>query len=470
MWNGAHVLVVALSLLAGPYVAAKKYYISVGYLPCIKSEFRYMQGLSISGAISMALDEINNSTEILPDVTLLLQWADTHCDKLKTTRLFTEMICTWAVAFFGPEEQCEIPAFIAQSRNLPLISHKCSDDQINTSPNFVRMDPAVKKVTKSVVSLLRYYRWNKFSILYEKAYFKAALSLEHHAKLTKMSLNHLRLVDDSWSQIIQDTKSQTRIYVFFGSTPALVDMMNAMESMQLFARGEYMVIFIDMIPLWPKDPLDYLLTKDRLVCPKNQFKKRAQSLMVVVSSPPWSNYENFARKVHEYSSMKPFQFPDPFLGNTFFSIHAAYLYDSVKLYATALHNLIEEETVQKNETLNFNKLMSIATDGSRIVSKMLALTPFNSIMGSLIRFDEEQNTEGNYTVLAYRASSFGDVSMTNFRSDFNCSHSMIPVGRFLERGSSNFPSYAMNLRVPVDWPGMEKPEDEPACGYSNDKC
>lgn len=62
----------------------------------------------------------------------------------------------------------------------------------------------------------------------------------------------------------------------------------------------------------------------------------------------------------------------------FVSIYAAYLYDSVKLYATALHKLIEEETVLKNETLTYQKLMSIATNGSLIVSKMIRITPFKS--------------------------------------------------------------------------------------------
>lgn len=62
----------------------------------------------------------------------------------------------------------------------------------------------------------------------------------------------------------------------------------------------------------------------------------------------------------------------------FVSIYAAYLYDSVKLYATALHTLIREETVLKNETLTYQKLMSVATNGSLIVSKMIRITPFRS--------------------------------------------------------------------------------------------
>lgn len=60
MWRGARVLVLAaLSLLAGPSLALhKKYNITIGYLPSIKGELRDRQGLAISGALSMALEEV----------------------------------------------------------------------------------------------------------------------------------------------------------------------------------------------------------------------------------------------------------------------------------------------------------------------------------------------------------------------------------------------------------------------------
>jgi guanylate cyclase len=41
--------------------------------------------------------------------------------------------------------------------------------------------------------------------------------------------------------------NRTRIYIFFGTSDALVDMMEAMEAIQLFDKGEYMVIFVDMM-------------------------------------------------------------------------------------------------------------------------------------------------------------------------------------------------------------------------------
>lgn len=51
------------------------------------------------------------------------------------------------------------------------------------------------------------------------------------------------------------------VYVFLGSTSGLIDMMSAMESLQLFVKGEYMVIFVDMMTYSPKESLKYLISK-----------------------------------------------------------------------------------------------------------------------------------------------------------------------------------------------------------------
>ncbi|XP_013186534.2 receptor-type guanylate cyclase Gyc76C isoform X2 [Amyelois transitella] len=488
MWRGARVLLLAaLGLLAGPSHAAKKYNITIGYLPSIKGELRDRQGLAISGALSMALEEINNSSRILPEVELLLQWNDTQFNTITATRLLTDMSCSGVVAFFGPEGRCNTEAIIAQSRNLPMISYKCSDYQISSLSNFARLEPPDTQATKSVISLLRYYRWNKFSILYEEAWVTVALTLENHAKKNNMTVNHLRPVLDGfkcceekltccapgfWYQFIQDTKNRTRIYVFLGSTTGLIDMMTAMESLQLFVKGEYMVIFADMMTYSPKESLKYLmkadergLTNSQLVCPKTEeFRKRAQSLLVVVSSEPASTYEQFTAKVRQYNSMKPFSFPLPAVFNNkfnkFVSIYAAYLYDSVQLYATALDKLIREET--EKEPLTYSKLMSVATNGSRIIAKMIESTPYRSVSGMTIRLDERADSEGNFSVLAFKRMNFSD-------EDIDCSHSMIPVGHF-QQSTRQYPLYRPNSLLPVDWPDSVKPEDEPSCGFLNEKC
>lgn len=52
--------------------------LNVGYLTAIKGDLKDRQGLAISGAIQMALEEINNDPKILPNVQLDLWWNDTR--------------------------------------------------------------------------------------------------------------------------------------------------------------------------------------------------------------------------------------------------------------------------------------------------------------------------------------------------------------------------------------------------------
>ena len=50
----------------------------VGYLPAVKGDVSGRQGISISGAMTYAIEEINNSTDLLPGVKLNLRWNDTE--------------------------------------------------------------------------------------------------------------------------------------------------------------------------------------------------------------------------------------------------------------------------------------------------------------------------------------------------------------------------------------------------------
>uniref|UniRef100_A0A0C9PWZ2 Gyc32E protein n=1 Tax=Fopius arisanus TaxID=64838 RepID=A0A0C9PWZ2_9HYME len=97
--------------------------LTIGYLTAIKGGLKDRQGLAISGAISMALDEINNDPNILPDVQLVMRWNDTRGETVEATKAMIDMICEGVAAFFGPEGSCYVEAIVAQSRNIPMISY-----------------------------------------------------------------------------------------------------------------------------------------------------------------------------------------------------------------------------------------------------------------------------------------------------------------------------------------------------------
>nr|CAH7756394.1 unnamed protein product [Callosobruchus chinensis] len=78
----------------------KKKILNVGYLTAVKGELKERQGLQISGAISMALKEVNEDPDILPNVTLALKWYDTRGETVAATKAMTDMICEGVSAFF----------------------------------------------------------------------------------------------------------------------------------------------------------------------------------------------------------------------------------------------------------------------------------------------------------------------------------------------------------------------------------
>ncbi|KAJ8981641.1 hypothetical protein NQ317_000869 [Molorchus minor] len=80
----------------------KKKELTVGYLTAVKGTVKERQGLQISGAITMALDEINKDPSILPNVTLKLKWHDTIGETVVATKAMTDMICEGVSAFFWP--------------------------------------------------------------------------------------------------------------------------------------------------------------------------------------------------------------------------------------------------------------------------------------------------------------------------------------------------------------------------------
>lgn len=123
------ILVAVVLFLNGPGSvdgSEKKTELSVGYLTAIKGDLKDRQGLAISGAITMALEEINNDPNILPNVTLVLRWNDTRGDTVISTRAITEMICDGVATIFGPEGSCHVEAIVTQSRNIPMIAYVSS--------------------------------------------------------------------------------------------------------------------------------------------------------------------------------------------------------------------------------------------------------------------------------------------------------------------------------------------------------
>ncbi|XP_053671608.1 receptor-type guanylate cyclase Gyc76C-like [Anopheles nili] len=472
--------------------------LTLGYLTAVKGDLIEKQGLTISGALTMALDEINNDPDLLPNVTLALRWNDTRGETVVATRVITEMICDGVAAFFGPEGTCQTEAIVSQSRDIPMISYRCSELQRSSPiPTFARTEPPDTQVTKSIISLLSYYGWRKFSIIHEQLWKNVATSLETQAAHNNLSVNHVEMVFDNykccqddmdccrsgyWYTVIQKTMNRTRIYVFLGNSNQLVDMMATMDGMQLFAKGEYLVISADMMTYSPKLSNKYLWRVEKPPNVRNcmdlpgNFEKRSKSLLVVVASEPLPTFENFTNKVREYTQKEPFFFKQPSLFNQFLkyvSIYAAYLYDSVKLYAWALDKLLKEE--QQHRPLTSDVIRDVASNGTKIIQTIINNRTYHSVAGATIKIDDYGDSEGNFSVLALKRDSYEEAN-------FSCEYQMRPVAHFQMRQPQNLndTNQHRNDEIPefklskvgstIHWAGSDRPMDEPSCGFMNEHC
>ena len=72
----------------------------------------------------------------------------------------------------GPEgPNCNVEAMVAASKNRAMMSYRCSDPEVSDKlryPTFTRMEPPDTQVTTSVLALLKYHKWFKFTIVSQK--------------------------------------------------------------------------------------------------------------------------------------------------------------------------------------------------------------------------------------------------------------------------------------------------------------
>lgn len=318
------------------------------------------QGLVISGAISYAIDHINTKrADLLNGRKLKLIYNDTSANSVNGTAALIYQWRSGAVAFFGPEDTCEVEATIAAALNLPMISYKCANSAVSNKAyfsTFARTHPPDAIVVRSVLALLRYYQWNKFGIVWYKRSSKFAPVV---SKLQKDAVNQNFQVtvnypfEDGfecciskeaccgtiWTEVVDKTYKQTRIYVFLGGGSLLSYFLLALKSRGLLENGDYVVISVELDEDYQEDQA-YRFINQRTDLPAHEINAiydASRSLLVIARSPPEShNYSNFVEKVREYNKLPPFSLSDRMDLKRHITYYAAYLYDAIILYAEAL--------------------------------------------------------------------------------------------------------------------------------------
>ncbi|KAG9510284.1 Receptor-type guanylate cyclase Gyc76C, partial [Fragariocoptes setiger] len=452
--------------------------IIVGYLTNIHGRANQQrQGIVISGAISYAISKINSNKTILNGRKVQLICNDTEGHTRLGTASILDQWRQGAIAFFGPEDSCQVEATVASALNLPMISYKCADSKVSNKDfyrTFLRTHPPDTQIVRSVIALLLNYKWNKFSIISESGpqYQTVARSLIERARSSNLTINsesnfenfyscceeHRSCCHNAFGQILDETSKRTRVYIFLGTVNDLINMMSAMQFKSLLDKGEYIVIYIDLDHYTEAQSYKYLWRSDMNEETRTKMIEAARSLLVVVASPPTGpNYAIFEDKVREFNALVPFNFTQPFSEfKKHITIYASYLYDAFMLYIDALSQTMREG--------------ADVLDGAAIVRRIIRKKRYESVTGFWMNIDENGDVEGNYTVLARlpTPTKLGQKSSQSGAFQWP-DHTMLPVGSFEYDENQNIT--LLRLDGQIDWVNDGRPPlAEPPCGYDGSAC
>ena len=80
-------------------------------------------GQAISGALTLALGEINNDSSVLPNHVLEFIIAETYGIESESIKQTVELINKDVSVYIGPQETCIHEAKVAAAFNIPMISY-----------------------------------------------------------------------------------------------------------------------------------------------------------------------------------------------------------------------------------------------------------------------------------------------------------------------------------------------------------
>ncbi|KYB25442.1 Guanylate cyclase 32E-like Protein [Tribolium castaneum] len=324
-------------------------------------------GLTISGAISLAVDEVNKGIVGQRGHRLDFIVAETYGEEVisvqKTADLWTKNVS----AYVGPQETCEHEAFMAAAFNLPMISYFCTHYATSDKtkfPTFARTRPPDTQISKSVASVLVAFNWTHVVLLYLKSpdfefgnIATIVLQTLASAGITVITTKywdtpyHHGYGENPFYKLVEQTYRDTRIFVILGHYYEHLGLMVAMEEKKLFDKGEYFVLGVDIEQYDNENPSKYLRGLLRDETDPVAQKAFRNYLGVVPSSPV--GFENFTILVNSYMEKPPFNFPNPLIfvgGSKRIRAEAAYLYDAVHLYAKALIQVLDEGGNPRNGT------------------------------------------------------------------------------------------------------------------------
>eukprot|EP00106_Octopus_bimaculoides_P006081 XP_014773523.1 PREDICTED: uncharacterized protein LOC106871537 [Octopus bimaculoides] len=424
-------------------------------------EYYRRPGQAISGALSLAVAEINSNPSILPEHRLEFIPQETYGEESESIRKTTLLLDANISAYIGPQETCLYEARIAAVFNVPMLSYYCSDYTVSDKqryPTFIRTKPTEAQISQSVASLLLTFQWTKVTFVYSdemEFQFTAEAIVKlleaNNIAVTQQEMydgpyfhNH---VENPFADIVSRTYVDTRIYVMLGQSYDFVGLMSNLYERGLLDSGEYFVVGVYLDYYDYSNPAKYLagtFVFQNLDLIAVAFK---YYIGVIHSSPMYPEYTQFTEQVNRYLQLPPFNHHNPYDAiniNKILRPEAAYLYDAVKLYADAAHLAWKEGQAVDNGQEIFNRIQK---------------RTFKSASGLFFRINSDGDVEGNFSLVARRYTK-------------SKGWGLYPVGVFLlSENLTGHPTFHLYEGEKIMWPdGKAPPLDEPPCGYRGERC
>ncbi|XP_070503442.1 speract receptor [Chironomus tepperi] len=426
-------------------------------------------GLTISGALTLAIEEVNKEKLAKLNHSIEFIVAETYGEEISSIRETASLWKQGIFGYIGPQETCIHEGRMAAAFNLPMISYFCTSYETSNKKDFAtfaRTRPPDTQIAKSVVSLLLAYNWTQVTFLHVDHELSAiapiAKTVINTLNIAGIKINAIRTWNEDYyhgyrinpfDDLVQDTYRDTRIYLILGQFHEHIGLMLSLYNRGLLNNGEYFVIGMDIEQYDTSDPEKYL--KGILHSEQEPWVGEAYLSYFAVFPSPTIGFDKFSVKVNKFLELPPFEHPNPlkpFNKAKQIRAEAAYLYDAVHLYADALVNCLESNRDPKNGTDIINAIKGRS---------------YQSAMGFLVHIDENGDAGGNYTILGMKKVNNGKTN--------HSSYGLYPIGTFITRtnqsdsfGKSSYPD--LQLFGPIPWVGGKPPVDEPACGYRGEKC
>uniref|UniRef100_A0A1B0BWX4 Guanylate cyclase n=1 Tax=Glossina palpalis gambiensis TaxID=67801 RepID=A0A1B0BWX4_9MUSC len=430
------------------------------------------------GGLPLAVEAINKDPTLLPGKRLAFKAFDvgpkTGLYRVQPIRFMTQMRDENIAAFIGPDEGCISEALLSSAWNIPMISFKCSDSLVSNKEifhTFARTLAPASKVSKSVISLLSAFHWQKFAIVVSSKPIwgaEVARAIQEQAEAENFTITHFREIPDyipieetllKMQKIIDETYTTTRIYVFIGEHIAMVDFVRCMQNRQLLQNGDYIIISVDdeiydskrRVNIMERNYLDpYIRKEKRKSLDKNSFRSVIKISMTYPLNP---HIRELCSKIKEYARKYPFLVPyhQRVFDNISVPIYGLHLYDSVMIYAKAITDLLQ--------------IGADIYDGRLVMSRIFNHS-YHSIQGFDVHIDGNGDAEGNYTVITLQ----NDGNNVNIVSSL-VRMSMQPVGYFVYNKLSTIPEFRyIKANRHIQWLKGRPPLAEPLCGFHGELC